>query len=203
MSRILVGLTARPKAGKGSFCKIIQDLLEEEGYNLPPYKNSFFNFSAPLREALERAGIPVNRDNMQRLAQEWETGKEGALTQEIKNRVDKAFDSGGGHDLVIVDGVRWFTDEDMVRNYCCDVNIIVYIKANPEVRYERMRLQAENAGDDIKTWAQFLEEDDAKNEKFIPIIGQNAGYTIENNATEERFRSWVKHFYRSRIAIHF
>lgn len=59
-----------------------------------------------------------------------------------------------------------------------------------QVRFERLKIRQEKVGE-AKTFEQFMKEEKAKNEIYIPRIGKKADFKIENNGTLEEFRQQV------------
>jgi dephospho-CoA kinase len=104
----------------------------------------------------------------------------GILAQLIK---DRAFENTAR--IVVLDGVRWWQDVKMLREL--PNNILVYITAPAELRFERLKKRNEKVGEAEMSWEQFLEEEKAENEIYIPKIGEKADYKILNDKNEEKW----------------
>ncbi|MGD1003249.1 MAG: hypothetical protein ABR884_01585 [Minisyncoccia bacterium] len=182
--KLVIGIVGAPLAGKETCANVLEKLLIEDGYSV-----SRHTFSEILRETLDLWGIPHGRDNEQKMAiiMNAETGfKDGALARAMKNRITHE-----DVDVTILDGIRWLGDEKMLR----DLNeegiksIIIYIPADPKVRYARL-LARNRAGEGATTWENFARQEQARTEVDIPDIGLRAEIVIENNHDD------IEHFHR-------
>ena len=201
---LVVGLVGKPRAGKGELSRLIREKIPEwidEKCFGKKISIATPRFSDYPREELAKRGIPISRDSMQKFVQEMDKealtrGEEaGALSREVKKRIELLRDAN----LVIVDGVRWLFDEAMIRSF--PHNLMVYVVASAEDRYERMIESGENAGDALKTFEEFLVEDNAVNEQFIEEIGERADFTIQNDEGLPRFKEKAGYFIFSEIVI--
>jgi dephospho-CoA kinase len=166
--------------------------LVEDGYSV-----SRHTFSEILRETLDLWDIPHGRDNEQKMAiiMNAETGfGGGALSRAMRNRITHE-----NVDVTILDGVRWLGDEKMLR----DLNeegiksILVYISADPKVRYGRL-LARNRAGEGATTWEDFARQEKARTEVDIPDIGSRAEVVIENNYDDvENFKRDINRVYEN------
>jgi dephospho-CoA kinase len=68
-------------------------------------------------------------------------------------------------------------------------SILVYIQAEPKVRYARL-LARNRAGEGTTTWEKFMEQEQARTEVDIPDIGSRAEIVLENNYDD------IEHFHR-------
>ena len=131
--KLVIGIVGAPLAGKETFANILEQLLVEDGYLVGRH-----TFSEILRETLDLWGIPHGRDNEQRMAiiMNAETGfGGGALSRAMRKRLME-----DASDVVVVDGVRWLDDEQMIHSLDDEgiKNILVYISADTKTRYERL-----------------------------------------------------------------
>jgi hypothetical protein len=117
--------------------------------------------------------IAVDRPNLQKLPVLMQPlfGK-GVLSHAVFSRAKKR-----GEDLVQVDGVRWYSDENALK--ALPNALLCYTKASFEVRSRRMLARMRD-GEEKKTLDQLLAEDNATNEQFIYDIGTRAHFEIEN-----------------------
>ena len=181
--KIVIGLVGEIGGGKGTFFT----LLKEES---PQYSIARIGFSDVIRETLTLWGLPNTRENLQKLPQAMDQFYgSGSLTHAIKKRAESKIE-----DIVVLDGVRWETDFEMIKSF--PKNILVYVTAQPEVRFQRLRVRPQNTGDFNLEWATFLQQEQAPNETSIAHIGSRADYKIENNSTIEAYRNQVKDFCR-------
>lgn len=186
--KIIIGLVGEKGCGKGTF----KDLLSEI---MPDKKIVHVRFSDVLVETLKLWGIPTSRENLQKLSPAMVRAYgEGTLTRAVKKRVEDL-----EADIVILDGVRWLSDAEMLRQFTR--NLLVYVIADAELRFERTKNRKEKAGEENTNWEKFLQEEQAETEKYIPIIGALADYKILNNGSLEELREEVKKFCTARNLV--
>lgn len=182
--KLVIGIVGAPLAGKETCANMLEKLLVEDGYSVSRHV-----FSEILRETLDLWGIPRGRDNEQRMAivMNAEIGfGDGALSRAMEHRI-----MNEDVDVTILDGVRWFGDEKMLRELNDEgvKSILVYIQADPKVRYARL-LARNRAGESATTWEKFLEQEQARTEVDIPEIGSRAEIVLDNNYDD------IEHFHR-------
>jgi dephospho-CoA kinase len=178
--KIVVGLVGEKGSGKETFGDFFMETAKGQ-------KIVRVRFSDILNETLKLWGIDRTRENLQKLAVIMDDGfKKGTLTHAIYERIH-SLDA----DIVILDGVRWETDEKLIRSF--PKNFLVYINADVDIRYERLKIRREKL-DEAKTYEQFMEEEKAPNEVLIPAIGRRADFKVKNNGTFEDLKSEVKKF---------
>ncbi len=183
---VVIGLVAKPGGGKGTFPKLLRDACSADNY-FPGIGGP--RFSDALRATLAYYDVLDSRTNLQDLAS-WLNGrKAGAVANGMRRKLEE-----DDHEIKIADGVRWTYDEKMIREFSS--GFLVYVKADPALRFQRIKSRAENSGDREKTWEKFLEEDNAETERFVEEIGSRADCVIDNNCTLEQYRAQVDGFYR-------
>jgi len=169
MNKIILGLVGTLASGKETTKKYII-----EKYNAKDCK-----FSSILRDAMNRTAIPISRENLQKFSTLLrENFGENILAKAIANDASR-LDS----DIVVIDGVRRFTDIEHLEklpNFT-----LIKIDADPDVRYERLKKRNENIGDNQKTFSEFMIEQEAEADKQIPEVMKTAKYSIENNGSFE------------------
>jgi len=191
MEPFVIGIVGKQASGKGTITGLIKEITARERKNLIINQA---RFSDAPREQLTKRGVPHTRENLQKEVRDMEKcGIEkgegpGSLSREIEKRIRTKIEAH----IVIVDGVRWLTDEAMIRSFTR--NAVVYVYAHEHVRYFRLLKRRENEGDEIKSFAQFLEEDSAPNEQFIDEIGARANLMIQNESTIDRIEEHVYRF---------
>src|SRR5689334_897892 len=106
--KLLIGITGSPLAGKETAANIIAELLEKDGHSVSRHR-----FSDVLRDTLDLWGLPHGRINEQNMAQLMIMpqffGKD-TVANAVKMRLMR-----DATDVGVIDGVRWFVDEDMIR----------------------------------------------------------------------------------------
>ena len=172
--KLIIGLVGEMGSGKETFGKILEE-------NLSGHRVARFTFSHLLRETLGLWDIEPTRENLQKLARVMDDGfGEGTLTHAARRQIDIM-----EADVIIVDGIRWESDYTLIRSF--PRNVLIYITASPQIRFERLRARKEKTGESAMTWEQFQEVSQARNELSIPTIGARADEQIENNGSLEEF----------------
>ncbi|GMQ95065.1 MAG: AAA family ATPase [Patescibacteria group bacterium] len=187
--KVVIGLVGQKRAGKGASIEFLKKMAA-------PARVGRIGFSDVLFETLSAWGIEPSRENLQRLVVVMDdTYGAGTLTRAVAQRVGKT-----DADIIVLDGVRWETDVRMLREF--PNNFLVYITADPHVRFERTRQSAEKAGEAEVTFRQFMKEEEAPNELLIPKIGAEADFHIINNRTLDHLEDQVKTFYETLLTPH-
>ncbi|EKD42923.1 MAG: hypothetical protein ACD_72C00532G0003 [uncultured bacterium] len=169
--KIILGFVGDLAGGKGTVCKYLK---EKHGVNS-------YRFSTMLRDILNRIYLPVSRENLQVLS----TLLRENFSQDVMSRVIKEDVINDPLEIVAVEGIRRPSDITYLQEL--DGFCLIYITADPKIRWQRMVLRNENAGDVDKTLEQFLQEEQAEADKMIKELGQKAKYTINNDGTIEEF----------------
>lgn len=172
--KIYIGLVGEKGSGKETFVKVLRGIF-------PIMPVGHIRFSDPIVEALNFWGIPVTRKN----AQDYIKWLEQRYGSGILARLIKGRALENSSQIVILDGVRWPQDVTMLREL--PNNILVYITAPAEMRFERLKKRNEKVGEGKMSWEQFLEEEKAENEIYIPKIGEAADRKIPNDRNEEKW----------------
>lgn len=179
----VIGLVGQKGGGKGTFVNYLK-----EGSSFL-YIIEVLKFSDLLFELLDLISLPSTRENLQKAAQMIdEKFGEGTFANAIYQRV-----SGLDADIVILDGVRWPADEKLVRRF--DDNVMVYITADPDTRFNRLKARNEKEGEGEMTRDQFDREEEAPNELHISEIGSRAEFPISNNGSIEELEDQVADFH--------
>lgn len=159
------------------------------GQLLSKYHNYLFvSVTDLLRNELKLRGLPVTRPNLRKLSAEWR-GKYG-----LGILVDKALDmyspENDNHVGVVISSLRNTGEVERVHILG---GIVIWVDADPTIRYKRVQLNAASrgrAGEDIKTYEQFLAEE--ASEMTRPVgsdnttlnmsdVKQQSDIYIENN----------------------
>ncbi len=170
-NKIILGFVGDLASGKGTICQYLK-----EKYNVNSYR-----FSTMLRDILDRIYVEKTRENLQDLS----TFLRGRYGQDIMSKVIVKDVLQDKNDLVVVDGIRRPTDITYLQEL--PGFHLIYVTADPKLRWQRMVLRQENPDDAGKTFDQFLKDEQAEADMLIKELGQKAEYTITNNGTIEQF----------------
>lgn len=168
-NKIILGLTGEIASGKGTVAKYLGE----------KYSATSHRFSTPLRDLLNRLYLEINRKNMQDIstvlrAHFGQNLLAKVITEDVKNDKNK---------VVVVDGIRRPADIEYLREL--PEFKLLYITADPKIRYERLVKRGENEDDKNKTFEQFQKDHEAETELEISKIGQTADYKIDNSGNLE------------------
>ena len=192
--KFFIGLVAPKGAGKGTFIRILRDLLTNHSVER-------VSSGELLGEIVELVGKPKTRENLQKIpvALEAAFGK-GIVSDMVGKKLRES-----AADIAIFDGVRWDSDVAMLKNLGSEENTqaaIVYITADAPVRHERSRKRNEKAGESSATLKEFLEQEKAQTEIAIKHIGkQYSDFHITNNGTEDEMLQQISEFVRDILDI--
>ncbi|HVN26793.1 MAG TPA: hypothetical protein VMT99_04075 [Candidatus Paceibacterota bacterium] len=173
--KLVIGLAGLPLAGKETAGSRLAALLRGDGWTVSQHR-----FSDILRDTLDLWGMPHGRANEQILAQIMQ--RPGAFPPGILSRAMKHRLMKNAADVGILDGVRWDTDEAIVREFPAEGirSLIVYVSASDDRRYARL-VARNRSGEAATTRAQFDDLNRQPNETFIPVIGSRADVTLVND----------------------
>ncbi len=178
---IVIGLVGEKGSGKGTVVEIFK--------GLQPPKSPIVHLRSSdlLLEIAKLVGVQpseVSRAQLIQLAIDLvKIFGDGCISNGMREKINR-------HDgIVIFDGIRLPTDAPIVRSF--QKNILLYITARPEIRFERIKLRKEKAGEEFMTYEQFLSEENLETERHIPEIGKTADVRISNNGSYSEFRSHI------------
>lgn len=182
----VIGLVGEKGSGKETFCVFLEEIAKNQ-------KIFHIRFSDILKQTLMLWDLPITRHNLQLLAQVMDQGfGQGTLTHAISEQI-----KGSEADIIILDGIRWQTDLDLLNSFSNP--LLIYISADLQKRYNRLLLRGEKSEEQISTIAQFKKEETAKNELLISKFGKKADVKIINNGTLEDFKAEVEKFYSNKF----
>jgi dephospho-CoA kinase len=192
--KAVLAITAKPGAGKATFACLTREILRENGiYTNPTIME--FGTNGILGKMAKYLNILPSRPNLQKLPQ---LLKENFPGWTLAKMMEKQILEDEFSELIIVDGVRWLEDEQMVRELPVP-SFILYVQAAPELRWQRMRQRNERPGEGELAWEDFLKQDSAPTEVNIEQIGSRADYQIDNNGTEEEYKNQVRKIIAEKI----
>lgn len=183
---LVIGLVGEKGGGKETVGTLIAQLAS-------PRTVSTVRFSDTLADVLDILSLPRTRQNLQHLAVVIDQGfGVGTFTNAVRERLIKRTE-----DIVILDGIRWPTDLEMLRSI--PGALLVYVTADARIRFDRLRARKEKAGEESASWEQFMAEEQAQNETYIPTIGAQADVRIDNIGTLDELRDRVRIIFETTI----
>ncbi|MBI2593200.1 AAA family ATPase [Candidatus Daviesbacteria bacterium] len=175
----IIGLVGEKGSGKDTFAKFLKEIIKDKSV-------VHLRFSDLLRQTLKLWGLGETRSNLQKLAQLLEDGfGPGTVAHGIEIQIQNT-----QADIIILDGIRWQPDVKLLKKF--PGSTLIYITADPELRFERLKKRGEKDGENNMSLEQFRKEEKAKNELLIPEIGKKADIKIENNASLKDFKLKVE-----------
>lgn len=175
----IIGLVGEKGSGKDTFAKYLQEISDK--------KIAHIRFSDLLKQTLKLWDLPLTRANLQKLAQVLEDFGAGTVAHGLEKQIQST-----QADIIILDGIRWEPDVELLKKF--PEHILVYITADPKLRFERLKNRGEKIGEAEMTFEQFSDEEKAPNELLIREIGSKADVKIENNGSIEEFDAKIKQF---------
>jgi len=172
---LVVGLVGTAGSGKDTAASYIKR----------KYKAEEFRFSYLLVKALEIFNIEVSRDNLAWLMNilKKKYGKD-VLTKAMKKTIRET----SRRPVIVMNGLRLPPDYELLRSF--RRNILVFLDAPPEVRWQRVCKRKEKSDDNV-SFEEFKKLISGENERYIAKIGKKADYIIINDAGIHKFRRQI------------
>lgn len=175
----IIGLIGEKGSGKQTFVNFLKELY-------PNLKIRQVRFSDILAQTLMIWDLPVTRINLQKLSLMMnDTFGQSSLANAAKFNIE-----GDLSQVIILDGIRRESELELVKEF--GDKILIYITADQNLRYERLKLRSEKVGEAGLTFEQFLAEERSKAETDIPKLGKAANLKLENNASLQDFKEKIK-----------
>jgi dephospho-CoA kinase len=174
--KVIIGLVGDLAAGKSTF----------SNYLIKNYNAQTYRFSNILRDILNRLYVEKNRENLQNIS----TVIRAQFGQDVLSKVIAEDVKNDPHDLIVVDGVRRPSDITYLQEL---PNFhLLYLTADPKLRWERLVKRNENPGDDKKSFDEFLHDENAEADRLIKELGKTAENIITNNLEMDLFYSEIE-----------
>lgn len=144
---IIIGISGTNGSGKDTIAKLLAD------------KHGFYSASATdmFEQELKRRGLPFERQNKRALSAEWR--RKYGLGVVVDKGVEEA--KAAGFDKLVVGSLRNSGEVDRVHELG---GTMVWVDADPKVRYERITKNNRGRVEDQKSFEQFLAEEQAEME---------------------------------------
>lgn len=170
----VIGVTGMPGSGKSLFA----EYATQKGYKT-------VIMGDVIRAKVIDEGFEPTPDNSQRvMVQVRDKMGEDAVAHLTCKAID-ALVKEGNH-RIIIDGIRSQAEVDYFRNHLNDNFIIVAIHADPNLRFERLRLRGRK--DAPQTEEDFKKRDDSELKLGLGETIAFSNFIIPNNRTFEIFR---------------
>lgn len=180
----VIGLVGEKGSGKQTFVNFLKQIA-------PNLNIRQVRFSDILAQTLMIWDIPITRPNLQKLSLVMnEAFGQGSLANAAKYSVE-----GDYADVIIFDGVRREAEAKLVKSM--KNSTLIYITADQDLRYKRLKQRSEKVGEIGLTFEQFLKEENSKAEENIVSLGKKADIKIENNGSLEEFKQKIENLVRS------
>ena len=176
MPTLILGLVGDKAGGKGTIAK---HLIEKHGARS-------YAFGGILKDLLTRLHLPLTRENYIKIsvnlrATFGEPLFAAAMAEDVSRDTTP---------LVVVDGIRRVADIDQLRGI--PGFHLLYVTADPKVRWQRSVKRAEKVGEADMTFEQFMAEEQAPTETSIADVAREAEITIDNNGTFDELHVQVE-----------
>jgi dephospho-CoA kinase len=179
--KFIVGVGGEKAGGKETLMKI---LLREYAHLITVVSSSNL-----LLQMLTDRQWSTDRDDYRKLF-ESEAARHGEdwLTKYMDVAVREARTP-----VVFWDSIRMPADFAKVQSY--PHQLTVYVTASAKNRHERAMARNQKGEGNI-TLEQFLAQEAASNERFVPILGPQMAERIDNDGTREEFEVAVRNFWK-------
>lgn len=171
----LIGIAGTNGSGKDTTGVILADKF---GY-------IFISVTTPMRVELERRGLPIDREHMRGLGNQWRREYGPAVL--VDRAVDTYQKQPGKHNGLAIASLRNPIEADRVHELG---GIVIWVDAEPKLRYQRIQANAtirNRADEDMRTFEQFLAEEEAEMHGTsdaatldMAIVKTKADYTVMN-----------------------
>lgn len=146
-------------------------------YLIKKHRASYYKFSTPVRDILERLHKEVNRENLSALSTSLRKifGEDFLVHVLIKDIIhDK-------NNLLIFDGLRKLDELKYLKKI--KGLKFIYVLADEKIRYQRLIKRGEKEDDRKKSRAQFKRDHKLASEKDISRLKKSADYLLDNSGS--------------------
>ncbi|EKD85123.1 MAG: hypothetical protein ACD_38C00077G0001 [uncultured bacterium] len=194
--KLVIGLVGEKGSGKQTFVNFLKKIVLRQVYSEcnrtaqdKPLIIRQVRFSDILAQTLIMWDIPISRANLQKLSLVMNDAfGQGSLANAARFSIE-----GDSADIIIFDGIRRPEELNLVKSL--KNNILIYISAMQDLRYQRLKTRSEKVGETGLTFEQFLEEEKSPAEKNIPGLGKGTNLKIENNGSLEDFKQKIQQIF--------
>lgn len=167
----IIGVSGTNGSGKDTVAQMLED------------EYGFYSVSATkmLGDELTRRGLPHEREHKRAVSAEWR--RKSGLGVIVDRAVEEARQAG--YNKLVVGSLRNSGEVDRVHELG---GTMIWIDADPKIRYERIQKGARGRVEDRKTYEQFLAEEQAEMQHSgdaatlnMAAVKAGADIIIENN----------------------
>lgn len=167
MAKLILGIAGEMGSGKGMIAKHIVEERHGKAHN----------FAQIINDILTRLHLDITREN--------QTPLSGALRnifgEDILAKVMYKDSVEDTNDIVVVQGIRREHDMELFKKI---PNFkFIFVDADMETRYERVKKRHEKANDATMTFEEFRKTHEYETEQTIADLKNYADYVIDNNGT--------------------
>jgi len=94
-------------------------------------------------------------------------------------------------DFIVIDGIRMKGDDKPFRDKYGKKFKLIYVTADPKIRYERSKKRGEKTDESKQSYQNFLKKEKTATEKYIKTLGKKADFEITNNSSEKELEKQV------------
>lgn len=167
MAKLIIGIIGENAAGKTTATEYLKK----------KFNAVTFRFSDMLSDIAKRMYIEPSRANLQTLS----TILRQNFSEDIMSRVIAEDAKNSSAEVIITEGVRRPSDITHLKEL--SNFILIYIKTDERVRFDRLATRGEKPDDATKTWEEFQAEGKQESEQKILEIATQAQYSIDNNSS--------------------
>lgn len=167
--KVILGLSGEIASGKGTVAKYLTENKKGVSYR----------FSSILRDLAQRLYLEENRENLQKMSM----AVREYFGQNILCKVIYKDVKNDDNEIIVIDGVRRNQDVEELRKL--EEFKLVYLEADLEKRFERLKKRGENSDDESKTLEEFRKDHEREAEKEIKKLRDEADFVVDNNGSFE------------------
>ncbi len=158
----IVGVAGTNAAGKDTLGELREQLQHAK----------FVSLSDILRRELDKRGLPHERSNLGGLSLEWRTESGPGVLADKTIDLYKSEKEAKGYQGLTLTSIRTPEEAESIQNAG---GIIIWIDADPKIRYARSQVRNGGRPEDQKTFEQFMDEEQAEMSPTTQGNGLNMG----------------------------
>jgi dephospho-CoA kinase len=156
-------------SGKGT----VAEYLREK------YGAVVYRFSDPLHQILRELWLPNTRENLAQLS----LSLRQKFGEDIMGRWVREFIEQNTGKLIILE---WIRRVESMREIESMIDHVIWIDAEPSIRYERVIGRWEKHGESTLSREEFDSQEDLETEQTLRVLWERADILIENNWTRDQ-----------------